>query len=129
MVRSKIIVFVFCILLFAGCATIGSLQPGRGATYVVSKKSYDEVWKAAITVVSRSLTIVESNKEHGIIKAEKRAGLFTWGEVVGVFINPPNIQSKQYIVEVISKKRLQTQITGQNWAPTIIAGMKAELGI
>ena len=127
--RKGILVLGLLALLVAGCATIGSLQPGSGSTFEVYDKSYDEIWRAAVTVVTRSLTIVEYNKDAGTIKAEARAGLATCGEVVGVFIKPARKGEKKYTVEVLSLKRLRTQITGQNWEQTIIAGMKTELDI
>ncbi len=115
-------------LLAAGCAGMDSLQPGSGTKFDAPNKSFDEVWKAAITVVTRSLTIVESNKESGVIKAEKGVGVASWGEVVGVFITRSS-EGKGFRVEVLSKKRSQLQVTGQDWEQTIVEGMKAELGI
>jgi hypothetical protein len=76
-------------LCLFGCATIDSLQPGRGgSTFEIHGKTYDEVWNAAVRTASRSLTIVESDKASGTLKAEKGVGMATWGEVVG--IHPPN---------------------------------------
>ncbi|HLE17968.1 MAG TPA: hypothetical protein VI728_06760 [Syntrophales bacterium] len=119
------------IFLAVGCATIGSLKPGTGSgsTFEVYDRNYEEIWKAAVTVVGRSLTIVESNKDTGTIKAEARAGITTWGEVIGVFIHPASKGEQKYTIEVISLKRSRLQITGQNWEPTIIIGMKAELNL
>ncbi len=51
----------------------------------------------------------------------------TWGEVVGVFVRPLTPTASTYTVEVQSRKRSVMQITGQDWAPTLIAGIKAEL--
>ena len=116
------------VLALAGCATIGSLRPGSGgSTFEIYDRNYDVIWKAAVRVASRSLTIVESNKDAGTIKAEARAGMTTWGEVVGIFIVPAGKGEKKYTVEVLSLKRSRAQLTGQDWEPTIIAGMKAEL--
>lgn len=113
-----------------GCATTDTLQPGTGgSTFEVRGKTYDEIWKAAVATTSRSLTIVESNKESGTIRAEKAAGLATWGEVVGVFIRPTTNGATVYTVEVQSLKRSRAQLTGQDWTVTIIAGIKAELGL
>jgi len=119
---------IMLLLCAAGCAGMDSLQPGSGTKFDVPQKSFDDVWKAAITVVTRSLTIVESNKESGVIKAEKGVGLASWGEVVGVFITRSS-DGKGFRVEVLSKKRSQLQVTGQDWEQTIVEGMKAELGI
>lgn len=124
----------FAIALFAsvslfGCATTDSLQAGTGgSTFEVRGKTYDEIWKAAVTTTSRSLTLVESNKETGTLRAEKGAGMSTWGEVVGVFIRPTTNGAPVYTVEVQSLKRLATQVTGQDWTVTIVSGIKAELG-
>lgn len=125
----RLLILLCLFPLLAGCATVGSLRPGSGSTFEVYDRSYDEIWKATVSVISRNLTIVESNKDGGAIKAEARAGIATWGEVVGVFITPISRGEKKYTVEVLSLKRSMGQITGQNWAPGIIAGIKAELNI
>ncbi len=114
-------------ILFSGCNTIDSVQPGKGQKFSVAARSYDQVWKAAVTVVSRQLTIVEESKASGSIKAESKAGLTTYGEVVGVFIRPAGVNATSYEIEVVSLKRDAIQITGQNWTNTMVAGIKAEL--
>lgn len=90
-------------------------------------KSYDEVWKAVVRTASRSFAIVESSKETGTLKAEKPAGMTTWGEVVGIFIKPTSNGAPVYAIEVQSLKRYQVQVTGQDWTTTMITGIKAEL--
>jgi hypothetical protein len=123
--------FVVLIILIvaSGCADVESLVPGRGSSFSVSDRDYNEIWKAAVKVVGRSLTIVDSDKGSGRIRSEARAGAMTFGEVIGVFITPTLSGKRLYTVEVISLKRYQVQITGQNWEPTIIAGIKAELDL
>lgn len=123
----KIIYLLLTIILFTGCSTINTLDADKrdGTTFEVNDKTYDEVWAAAVVTMSRSLTIVVSEKENGILKAEKGAGLTTWGEVVGVFIT--SLGDDSYSVEVQSLKRSKVQITGQDWTNTIITGMKVEL--
>ncbi|WP_175852907.1 hypothetical protein [Burkholderia anthina] len=121
------------LLLLAGiatlpsCATVDSLQPGSGRKFLVKGKSYDEIWKASVRSTSRNLTIVESNKGTGTIRAEARAGIATWGEVVGVFISPPKSGAPIYTVEVESLKRSRVQITGQDWETSIVTSIQAEL--
>ena len=125
----KMLTPVVLSILLLGCATMGSLRPGSGSSFEIHDRTYDEIWKAAVTVVTRSLTIVESDKASGTIKAEARAGITTWGEVVGVFITPPRKDERKYTIEVLSLKRYQIQITGQKWEPSVIAGVKAELNL
>lgn len=126
----RFLLLVCSLFALAGCAMTDSLQPGTGGTsFEVRGKSYEEVWKAAVTVAGRSLTIVESNKEAGILKAEKGVGLTTWGEVVGIYIRPARSGAAVYTVEVQSLKRSKAQLTGQDWTTTMVSGIKAELGI
>ncbi len=119
---------LFSSLLIAGCATINTPQPGTGgSSFEVRDKSYDEIWKAVVRTAGRSLTIVESTKEAGTLRAEKRAGRFTWGEVVAIFVRPTNNGAPVYTIEVQSLKRSRLQVSGQDWTITIISGIKAEL--
>ena len=127
--RSWIICF-FVVLSISGCATTGSPQPGTGgSTFEVRGKSYDEIWKAVVSTAARSLTIVESNKEAVNLRAEKGAGMATWGEVVGIFVRPATNGAPVYSIEVQSLKRSSIQITGQDWTVTMIAGIKTELDL
>ncbi len=126
----KRLIAALAILVLAACATTDSLQPGAGgSTFEVRGKSYDDIWKAVVTVAGRSLTIVESDKSAGVLKAEKGVGLTTWGEVVGIYVRPATGGATAYTVEVQSLKRSRAQITGQDWTTTMVSGIKAELGI
>ncbi len=125
----RVFAFLLVLVFVSGCSTVDNLGPGRGSSFSVNDRDYNEIWKAAVKVVGRSLTIVDSDKGSGRIRSEARAGLATWGEVIGVFISPTRSGERLYTVEVLSLKRSQMQITGQNWEPTIIAGIKAELDL
>ena len=120
--------FIFVLASISGCATIDTLQPGTGgSSFEVRGKTYDEIWKAVVRTASRSLTVVESNKEAGTLRAEKGVGMATWGEVVGVFVRPTSNGAPVYTIEVQSLKRSRGQLTGQDWTSTMISGIKAEL--
>ena len=122
-------VFIFVLGSISGCATTDTLQAGTGgSSFEVRGKTYDEIWKAVVITAGRSLTVVESNKQSGTLKAEKGGGLFTWGEVVGIFVRPTSNGAPVYIIEVQSLKRARGQLTGQDWTETMISGVKAELG-
>ncbi len=125
--KRRNVLLLVCFLISA-CATIDTPQPGTGgSSFEVHGKTYDEVWKAVVKAASSSLTIVESSKETGTMRAEKGAGLFTWGEVVGVFVRPTTNGASVYTIEVQSLKRSRVQITGQDWTTTMISRIKAEL--
>ena len=120
--------FIFVLASISGCATIDTLQPGTGgSSFEVRGKTFDEIWKAVVRTASRSLTVVESNKEAGTLRAEKGVGMATWGEVVGVFVRPTSNGAPVYTIEVQSLKRSRMQLTGQDWTSTMISGIKAEL--
>jgi len=121
--------FIFVLVSISGCATIDTLQAGTGgSSFEVRGKTYDEIWKAVVITAGRSLTVVESNKQSGTLKAEKGGSLFTWGEVVGIFVRPTSNGAPVYTIEVQSLKRARGQLTGQDWTETMISGVKAELG-
>jgi uncharacterized protein YceK len=119
---------LFLLISISGCSTINSLSPGSGGSiFEIRNKSYTDIWKAINRTASRSLTIVQSDKEKGELRAEKAATLFTWGEVVGVFVSPPYNGANVYTVEIQSLKRMKPQLTGQDWTVTMKAGILAEL--
>lgn len=132
--RSRLVLgSVFMVAVISGCTTVGSLRPGSEKAHklIVKGKSYDQIWKAAIKVLSRKLNIVEANKALGIIKAEKGPSLFSWGEVAGVFISPASRRSSQYQIEVLSEKKCKTELfsTQECGTVTIVEQIKLELGI
>lgn len=122
------ILAIVSLLSLPGCNTVDSVQPGKGEKFSIAAKSYDQVWKASVSVMSRQLTIIEDDKSRGFIRSESKAGMMTYGEVVGVFITPTTQNAGTYTIEVVSLKRNAVQITGQDWTRTIITGIKAELG-
>jgi hypothetical protein len=117
-----------CLSLIAGCVSVARVEPGAGSELPVDGRTYDEVWRAAVNVVSRSLSIsVGTSKERGEIQAEGGGGRFSPGEMVGVFIKPANTPSGRYVVEVVSRKRASVPLIGPNSEKTIIEGLKTEL--
>lgn len=127
--KKILITLAFAFAALTGCSTTDSLKAGTGgSSFEVKGKTYDQVWRAVNKVVAgSSLAITESNKQTGTLKAEKGAGLTTWGEVVGIFVTPPNNGSQVYKIEVQSLKRSSLQLTGQDWTKTMQSGILAEL--
>jgi len=120
---------VLMMLPLLACADSSDVKPGMGSSFNITQRKYDRIWNASIVAVTDSgMAILESDKEKGVIKAEKGAGLASWGEIVGVFITPPGGANK-YTVEVVSLKRSTTQITGQNWEQSISQRIKSELSM
>ncbi len=113
----------------SACSTMADLQPGSGGTVLdVRARSYDAIWNASVRAMSQEgLTIVESDKATGTIKSESSVGVFSWGEVVGLFILPAKPGSRRYTVEVVSRKRAQYQIADKNHEPVVIEAVRAGL--
>jgi hypothetical protein len=121
-------ILLFC--LVSACVTVGSVQPASGeSTFEVRGKSYEEVWKASVRAMSNNLIIVENDKDSGSIKSKAPVSLTSWGEIVRLVIEPTTATADVYTVEVVSKKRIPGQISGQNWEPSVIVNIEAELGI
>jgi hypothetical protein len=120
------VLILFSVILSA-CATTGSLAPGNGSVLKVSGRNYDEVWRASMHAMGKNLIIVETDQSAGTIRAKSPVGATTWGEVVGLFIWPVTPSADSYTVEVLSRKRLLTQITGRNWEPSVMADLRVWL--
>ena len=124
-----LIIFLIAVLQLAGCTGIDNVRPdtGEGSKFAVYRRSYDEIWNAALSVAGQRLTLVDADKRTGIIKAEALDS--TFGETLGIFINPPRDGEKKYVVEVLSLLKNRPQIPGQDAEPQVIDALKAKLDI
>ena len=124
-----VIVFLIAVLQLTGCTGIDSVRPdtGDGSKFTVYRRSYDEIWNAAVSVAGQRLTLVETDKRTGIVKAEALDS--TFGETLGIFINPPRDGEKKYVVEVLSLLKNRPQIPGKDAEPEIIGKLKTKLDI
>lgn len=128
-VAKGLTVLLIAVLQLAGCTRIDSVRPdtGEGSKFAVYRRSYDEVWNAALSVAGQRLTLVESDRNTGTIKAEALDS--TFGEVLGIFIDPPRNGQKRYVVEVLSLLKNRPQIPGKDAEPQIISEIKARLNL
>ena len=62
----------------------------------------------------------EADEAKGVIRAERDVDVWSWGEWVGIFITPRAAGASSYDLEVVSRKKLMGQLTGQNWEKKII---------
>jgi len=123
------IVLLIAMLQLTACTGIDSVRPdtGEGSKFAVYRRSYDEIWNAAVSVAGQRLTLVEADQRTGIIKAEALDS--TFGETLGIFINPPREGEKRYVVEVLSLLKNRPQIPGQDAEPQVSDAIKAKLDI
>jgi hypothetical protein len=128
-VPKGLILFLLAVMMVAGCASIDTVRPGSGdgSKFTVYRRSYDEIWNAAVSVAGSRLTLVETDKGTGMIKAEALDS--TFGEALGVFISPPRDGEKRYVVEVLSLLKNRPQIPGQDAEQQVIGEIKTKLAI
>jgi hypothetical protein len=123
---------VFLSLLLSACSPPPSLQTnaagglGPGSVMTVKEKTYDEVWQASLRAVGKNLTIVESNRTLGTIKAKSPTGPHTWGDVVVLIIRRATPGMTFYKVEVQSEPLLAGS-ESRYWEPSILADIKRQL--
>jgi hypothetical protein len=117
------------VMQLTGCTGIDAVRPdtGDGSKFAVYRRSYDEIWNAAVSVAGERLTLVETDKHTGTIKAEDLDG--TFGEVLGIFISPPHDGQRRHIVEVLSLLKHRPQIPGKDAEPQVITAIKQKLAI
>jgi hypothetical protein len=128
-VLKGVIVTLIAVLQLTGCTGIDSVRPdtGEGSKFTVYRRSYDEIWNAAVSVAGQRLTLVETDKHTGMVKAEALDS--TFGETLGIFINPPRDGEKKYVVEVLSLLKNRPHIPGQDAEPQVIDDIKTKLDI
>lgn len=126
LIKNMLVIFI-ATLQMVGCTDIQSVKPdtGEGTKITIYRRSYDDIWNAAIDVTGSRLTIIESDKRKGIIKAEAKES--TFGEVVGIFIKPNVEGKKKYVVEVLTFLKYRPQVPGQDSEPVIINELKSKL--
>jgi hypothetical protein len=123
------IVVLIVVLQLTGCTGIDRVRPdtGEGTKFAVYRRSYDDIWNAAVSVAGQRLSLVEADQTTGVIKADALDS--TFGETLGIFINPPREGEKRYVVEVLSLQKNRPQIPGQDAEPQLIGAIKTKLDI
>lgn len=114
-------------LLLAACASTDALQlsNGKGKNFIVSGKSYEQIWRAATVAMSTDMKIVDSHKPSGVIKSRVVNG--TPGKIVGFFIQPTDEQAPNYTITIVSQKPLQTEFVDRDWEPSVWEDFKAAI--
>jgi hypothetical protein len=123
----KVIVAVLLSLLLVACASTDALQlsNGKGKSFIVSGKNYEQIWRSATVAMSNDMAIVESHKPSGVIKSRVIKG--TPGKIVGFFIQPTEENARTYTVTIVSQKPLQTDLVDRDWEPSVWEDFKQEL--
>jgi hypothetical protein len=101
--------------MLTGCTSIGDVRDSRGKglqrTY---EASYDMVWEIVPAAMNDvDLAVVGQSEQDGYVLGSRGMTAFSWGERVAVFLERAGLSST--LVEVVSKKRLETNITAKNF--------------
>ena len=117
----KIIIAMLLSQLLAACVSTNDLQlsNGKGKSFSVSGRNYQQIWHAANVAMSTDMQIVDSHKPSGVIKSQ--------GKVVGFFIQPTDEQAPNYTITIVSKKPLQTEFVDRDWEPSVWEDFKTAI--
>ena len=123
----KIVAGLLLGLCLSACTSIDHLQlsNGKGKSFSVSGKNYEQIWRAATVAMSTDMKIAESHKPSGVIKSQVVNG--TAGKVVGFFIQPTDEMAPQYTITIVSRKPLQTEFVDRDWEPSVWEDFKQAL--
>jgi len=81
---------------------------------VIYQASFDEVWAAVPEVITNAgLKFAGVNNDKHVFLAKRGVTGWTWGENVAIFVE--KIEDGKTSVEVITKRKLMTNVTAQEW--------------
>lgn len=91
------------LLLLGACAASQPAVPGQGKTFTVTKKTYGQVWRAALAAFTKNLNIEKMDRDRGVMVGVKP--LWGSGQRVTLFIRPAGKKSKVYTLEIVNTVR------------------------
>jgi hypothetical protein len=103
---------------------MATVPPGTGKKEVVQGHTYDQVWGASYQVAATHLVVKEHDKAAGTILAEEPVSVWSYGAWVGIYITPPTPGARAYTVEVVSRKRLASDIGVEDWETEVLSGVE-----
>jgi hypothetical protein len=120
---NKIISLSLAVLLLSGCTTLADARLAKGTgTKQTFESPFDDTWDAVICSLNgRGLSIADENKPKGYILAQRGITAFSYGENVAVFVRKQT--QKRTVVEVVSKRAMETNIFAPDWAGEVLSGI------
>jgi hypothetical protein len=100
---------------------------GGGQKEVIQGHTYAQVWSAAYQTAARHLRVLEHHEATGTILAEEPVSVWSYGAWVGIYITPPTPGASAYTVEVVSRKRVASDIGVGNWETKVLSDVKLAL--
>jgi hypothetical protein len=110
-----LVTFLLGCLALTGCTTVNTAANAQGSgEKVIYKASFDEVWEVMPAIISGvGLELVSANQEQHVFLAKNGISTWSWGENVAIFVG--KVETNRTCVEVITKRKLVTNITAQEW--------------
>jgi hypothetical protein len=98
-----------------GCTSVNTAAEARGSgEQVIYKASFDELWAAMPEVITNvGLQFVSADKDKQMFLAKRGITGWSWGENVAIFLE--YIEYGKTSVEVVTERKLVTNITAQDW--------------
>lgn len=123
------IILILLLVSILGCTSLQTVKESRGKgvskTYVYP---YDKMYKYARDAVWQSpILIKEESKKDGYIYAEGPMTDWSAGEWVGVFLY--RIADDTTRVEIVSKKKLKTNLWATDWTKVIFGEIDRKIKI
>ena len=124
----------FVIALLTACANTGAgvdtgaVKPpsaDNSVTFQVQNPSYDKVWLVTDEVTSRLLTITDSDKQTGTLKASRGVVMGPWGDVIRLSIR--HTGADDYAIRIQSLKHPDANLARLDWINTLIHRIKVRL--
>lgn len=123
----KVALALLPVLCLAACASTDALQlsNGKGKSFTVSGRNYEQIWRAANVAMTKDMKIVDSHRPSGVIKSRVENG--TPGKTVGFFIQPTDENAPSYTITIVSRKPLQTDFVDRDWEPSVWEDFKTTI--
>lgn len=123
----KTLIISICFSLLVGCNTLIDAQKAEGQGKKVSYQApFNKTWDTSVKALSNlKLTVDSQDKNQGYILAEAPLTFTSYGEVVSIFLRKQT--ESITTVEVVSKRKLETNIFAKEWADQIHFEIAKEL--
>lgn len=120
----NILVLGLVTILLGSCSTLEGTHQAKGTgTKQIYTSSHDKTWDATVcSLKAQKLTIVKESKSENYILAQNGMTAFSFGENIAVFVR--EISKNKNEVEIVSKRKMQTNIFAPEWSNKVLAGIQ-----
>lgn len=125
----RLFVLAIGAFLIAGCASMGSISSLKGhGHFRVYNFPYQTVWDAVPKAMeSLKLSVAVADEKEGKILTDTPLTLWSYGEAIAVFVT--RIDDSRTNVEVVSRKKMGTNIFAFSYQDRILDALDRELGV